>query len=229
MRPDRLLKWLRLDACPRAFRLAGRRERIGSGAPVVAPAGAPTVSGIVAAVDAEAAPAAFEQAPQHVVVLLVAPEREQRVARQPRGDAVPGLPIDQRRRLYSDPLLGRTWSPGGTLRTAARPPARLTGDRVFEAVDIGGADVDRVGQDVMDDGGRPLLAARTRHPRTSVQVLHALPDGQPVLEHPGVELSDHRSLHLVHNEPRRHGTIPCRVAVAVRNLGADDVAVARLL
>jgi hypothetical protein len=119
MRPDRLFEWLRLDACPRAFRLAGRRERVGSGAAVVAPADPPAVSGKVAAVDAEAASAALEQAAQHVVVLFVPAERKQRVTRQRGGHPVRGPLIDQRRRRYRNPLLGRTRPPGGALGAAA--------------------------------------------------------------------------------------------------------------
>jgi hypothetical protein len=94
VRPHRLLERLGLDAGSWALRLAGRRERVGPGASIVAPANAPAVSGKVAAVDAEAASAALEQAAQHIVVLLVPAEREQRVTRQRGGHPVGGLLVD---------------------------------------------------------------------------------------------------------------------------------------
>jgi hypothetical protein len=60
VRPDCLLERLGLDAGPWALRLTGRRQRVGSGASIVAPTDPPAVSGKVAAVDAKAASAAFE-------------------------------------------------------------------------------------------------------------------------------------------------------------------------
>jgi hypothetical protein len=187
------------------------------------------VAGEVAAVDAEAAAATLEQASQHVVVLLVAAERERRVARQRVGDAFPGLLVNQRRSWNGDPLLRRAGPPGSALRTTARFPAGLPGNRILEAVGICGADVNRVGQDVVDDGGRPLLTARPCHPGAGVQAFHALPNGKPFPKHPGVKLADHGSLRRVDDEPGRHGALPPLIAIAVGDLGADDVSLTRLL
>src|SRR5918995_68435 len=78
--PDGPLQALRLDLRPRALRLAGRRERVHPGAAIVAPAGPAALRSRVAAVDPEAAPAALQQAAQHVVALLVVAERQRGIA-----------------------------------------------------------------------------------------------------------------------------------------------------
>jgi hypothetical protein len=62
--PDHRLQGIRLDARPRAFRVATGRQGIGPGAAVVAPAGSASLSGKIAPVDAQAAGAAFQQAAQ---------------------------------------------------------------------------------------------------------------------------------------------------------------------
>lgn len=81
----------------------------------------------------------------------------------------------------------------------------------------------------MDDGGGPKLAARSRHPRAGVEAFHALPDGKAFLEHPGVKLANHGGLRLVDDKPGGYHAAASLVAVAVWDLGADDVPVARFL
>jgi hypothetical protein len=56
-----------------------------------------------------------------------------------------------------------------------------------------------------------------------------LPNGQTLIEHPGIELADHVGLRLVDNKPGGYAATSTLVAIAIGNLGTDDMTVARLL
>src|SRR5262249_13201232 len=55
------------------------------------------------------------------------------------------------------------------------------------AIDIGGAGVERVGEDMMDDRGGPGPAPRPRLPRTAIEPLDELADRELVLDQPAKE------------------------------------------
>src|SRR4051795_8913984 len=160
--PDHPFQDVRLEARLGALALTARGEGTRARAAVVAPA-APTLGpGKVAAVDAQPAGAALQQAAQQVVVPLAVAEGRGRIAGQPVLDAVPGLLIDQGRHRDGDPLLRRPGTSRGPLAAAGRAAAGLLRHDVLEAVRVGGAGVDRVGEDVVDHRGRPLLTPRPR-------------------------------------------------------------------
>src|SRR4051794_9653567 len=95
--PDHPFQDVRLDARLGALALTARGEGTRARAAVVAPAAPTLVPGKVAAVDAQPAGAALQQAAQQVVVPLAVAEGRGRIAGQPVLDAVPGLLIDQGR------------------------------------------------------------------------------------------------------------------------------------
>ncbi len=136
--------------------------------------------------------------------------------------------INQRRHRDRDPLLGRTRAPAGSLSAAACPEPRLSGHHILIAIGVGGAGVDRIGQDVVRHGARPLRPSRPGEPRPGVQPCDAPADGVSAHE-PFVDLTHHVGLCRVDDQPRRHGAGPRLVAVAVGGLGAEDMPVARLL
>src|SRR4051794_35032952 len=227
--PDHPFQDARLDARLGALALTARGEGTRARAAVVAPAAPTLVPGKVAAVDAQPAGAALQQAAQQVVVPLAVAEGRGRIAGQPVLDAVPGLLIDQGRHRDGDPLLRRPGTSRGPLAAAGRAAAGLLRHDVLEAVRVGGAGVDRVGEDVVDHRGRPLLTPRPGDPRAGVQPLHALADGQALLHHPRVELAHHVGLGLVDDQAGRDGLASGLVPVAGGRLCARDVPVARFL
>jgi hypothetical protein len=227
--PDRAVERVGVDARPWASLGAGAAEGVGAGAAVVAPRAPPARAREHAAVDAQAAAAALEQAAQQVVVLLVAPEGQRGVARHLRLHAVPGLLLNERGHWHRDPLVARARAAADLLAGPSRPGPGARRRDVFVAVDVGGADVDGIRDDVVGDRRRPQGAAGTRHPRAVVQALDALADAEPLLGHPSIELAHHAGLRLIHDQAGRHGAAARFVGVAIRGLGADDVALARLL
>src|SRR3954452_14168790 len=227
--PNCLLQTVRWNLCPRTFCLAPCREWIRTSASVIALSRPPTLRREVATMEPKAASAALEQAAQQVVVFLIATERHGPVARECGTHAIPGLLIDQWRHRDGDPLLRWTETPRAALGTSTRPAPRYAGDHVVEAIGVGGAGVHRIGQDVVHDGRRPLPAARSRHPRAGIQAFRALANGEPLLKHPGIELTDHGCLRLVDDQVCGHDAAARLVAIAVGDLRTEDIAVARFL
>jgi hypothetical protein len=177
----------------------------------------------------QATGAAGEQAAQQVVVLLVVPERQLGVARQLRLGAVAQLRLDDRRNRDRDPLLARP-DPAAALAGIARlARARLFGLNQIVAVRVSGAGVDRLGQDVVDDRGRPGMPARARVPGPEVEPLEDLADGHPLLDQPAVEQAHERGFILVDLKPPTGPVATRDVAVAIGRPSADEPAGPRLL
>ncbi len=106
---------------------------------------------------------ADEQAAQQIAMPGIVAEREFCVARELGLRLFPCPLVDQRWHRNGDPLLARleaTPGRGGGARTTL--DGRLVRRHVGVAVGIGGAGVDRVGQDVVDRGGRPGGATGAR-------------------------------------------------------------------
>ena len=145
----------------------------------------------------------------------VVPERQGRVA----GELLLRVPmrrlVDQGRDPDRDPLLARL---GLAARRRPRPRAgrsRLAGHDEGVPVDVAGAGVDRVGEDVMDDAVRPEPLAAPGPPRAGGEPLEDLADGHPLVDQPAVEHPDHLGLGLVDLQVGRHAVAGRDVAIAV--------------
>ena len=228
MVPDCLLQRVGIDARPWAPRFPTGRERIRTGTLVVAMARSAVYSRKTETMNTQPAVAALQQAPQQVVVLLVAAKGHRGIAGQLGLGAIPGPLFDQRRHRDRDPLLGWTWVPAGPLSAATRPQTRFLGHHILVAVGIRGPGIDRIGQDMMDDGARPLRPARPGEPWSCVQSRDALADGLPAHE-PSIDLAHHVGLGLVDDKPGGQGATSRLIPIAVRGLGAQDVPVACFL
>jgi hypothetical protein len=224
------LEVLGLDAAARADRGAGTQDAVLATALIVLPLWLVGARGTGDAVHGQAAGLAGEQAAQQVVVPAVVAERERGVARQLRLRPVPGLGVDQRRDRDGDPLLARLQAAAGRLAGARATSDPWLGRRdVGVAVGVGGAGVDRVGEDVVHRRGRPGMAAGARQVGAGIQPLEDLADGHPLLRQPAVEGARQLRLGLIDHEMAGDRIAARHVAIAVRGAAAEVVPVARPL
>ena len=220
--PDRPIQGLAVHAGARARLCPAGPDAVPTAAPVVAPPASRRWPGC--AVHGQPAAAAGQQAAQQVVAPRVVAEREDGVAGQLRLGAVPDLLPDQRWDRDRDPLLLGS-QPAAAPAAAARPAtaARLRRCHVLVAVRVGGASVDRVGEDVVDGPGRPGPTAAARKPGTGVQALEDPPQRQPLLGQPAVEHAHHLGLGLVDNQLAGRPVVARQATVAVRGVHADEL------
>ena len=160
----------------------------------------------------------------------VVAERECGVARELGLRPVPRPLVDQGWHRNGDPLLARleaTSGRGGRAWTAL--DGRLGRRHVGVAVGVGGSGVDRVGQDVMDRGGRPGGAAGARPVGAGIEAFDDLANGCLLVGEPVIHPAYQFGLWLVDSDVAGHGVAPRDITVSIRRASGDVVAVAGFL
>ena len=228
--PDGGLDLLGLDVAAWAGGRTSRHDAVLAVALVVPPLPQARGCPVGAAEHGEATGLAGEQAAQEIVVLAVVPERERGVARELCLRPVPGVRVDQRRHGNGDPLLARLElaARGFVVARAAVAP-RLPGGHVVVAIGVGGAGIDRIGEDVVHDRRPPGTTARARVVRPGVQPLEHLSDGHLLIDEPAVEHAHQLRLGVVDDEMAGDGIVARHVAIAVRGAATEVVPITRLL
>jgi hypothetical protein len=152
------------------------------------------------------------------------------VARELGLRPVPGAGIDQSRHGDGDPLLAGL-EPAARSLVAARPTvtARLHRRHEAVAVGVGGAGVDRIGEDVVHHRRRPGVTTGAGVVRSGVQSLEDLADGHLLVTQPAVEHAHQFGLGVIDHEMAGHGIVARHVAVAVRGAATEVMPVTCLL
>jgi hypothetical protein len=228
--PDNGLKLLRLDVAAWAGSWASGQDAVLSVAQVDPPLGLIGGCPIGATEHGEATDLAGEQATQEIIVLAVVPEREGGVARELCLRPVPSIRIDQRRHGNRNPLLARLeLAAGGFVATRTAVTPRLPGRHIVIAIGVGGAGVDRIGEDVMHDRWPPGMPARARVVRSSIEPLEHLANGHLFIDEPVVEHTHHLRLGVINDEVAGDSIVARHVAIAVRGAATEVMPITRLL
>jgi hypothetical protein len=227
--PDGGLQLLGLDGTPRAAALAVADDAVLAVALVVAVLGLTLRRVVGDAEHGQATRPTGEQAAEQVVVARVVAERERRITPQLLQRLLVRRFVDDGGDWDADPLLARARATAGVL-VGARPP-RAGPPRRHEgvAVGVGGAGVERVGEDAMHNGAGPQATAAARPPGAGGEPLEDLSDRHSLIDQPAVQLAHHLGLGVIDDQVRGYAVPPGNVAIAVGRLAADPLPGARLL
>src|SRR5215212_9110541 len=228
--PDRAVDVRTTDRVPRADPALAPQDRIPATTPVVAARGLLARGRVSDPVHRQPTAATGQQAAQQVVVLLVVTVGEDRVARPLRLRLVGGGRIDDGGHGDRDPVLrGPAALAGRTATAGALWAPWLDRRHVVVAIDVGGAGVDRIAQDMVDDRGRPVRLARTRTPGAGLEALEDLAHRQLFVDEPAVEHLDDRGFGLVDDQVARTPLLLRDISVAVGGDVGHVLAGARLV
>jgi hypothetical protein len=141
------------------------------------------------------------QATKQVVVVRVASEREQRVARELFLRALGDRSVEDGWYSYWDPLLTRSWLAAACFSgVRSARSTRPLGWHVAVPVGVGGTGVDWIGQDMVHRRGGPWQATTPRSMRSEVETLQDLPNAHALVDQPAIHHADQFRLGVIDDQ-----------------------------